>query len=120
MTGPAGIRIFYDDESGVPTEISQYITTNLGAWEVNTPTESVRPFGVAGDVHAKVGIFNLSAIEMGGLYPNENAGSEAPGPRELFEGRESEGPDAETRTLTLVYADLTTKSIETHLTKWAV
>lgn len=99
LSSPATLKIEYDNGSGTPVDITQYVLT-INDISVESVLEEMHPFGTPWEAYMPVGIGKIAPVELGGLWDD----TVTTGPDALFSGRVPEVPGtAITRTLKVTW-----------------
>jgi hypothetical protein len=106
---PSGIVVSYDDGSGTPQDITQFVLS-INDVDVESVTEEKHSFGDSWEEHLPIGIGRMAPVEISGLYDDA-----ANGPDALFKRSSPETPSSITRTLTITWKSGKTTSVETYM-----
>jgi hypothetical protein len=113
QSSPVDIKVEYDNSSGTPVDITQYVLT-LNGVEIEQVLEEVRAFGSAWQKYLSIGVGKIAAIVLGGIWDD----TATTGPDALFANRIPELPSIATRTLTITWFGTKTTEVETLLQKY--
>lgn len=113
--GSASVTISYDDSpGGTLRDMTAHILT-IGGTKIEALTEETSPFGTASEAHTPTGKTRTPDIAIEGLFDT----TATTGPHVVF-GTPDDGPQDATRTLSIVYGDSKTFTIETRLVDYEV
>ena len=109
-SGPADIKIEYDNSGGSLVDLSQYILS-INDVSVESVIEEKHSFGDSWEESLAIGVGKVGDIEIGGLYDD----TATVGPDALFAGRVPETSATSSRTLKITWRTGKTTSVETFL-----
>lgn len=114
--GSAQVTVTYDDASGTPRAITNFVM-NLGGAEIDVEQQSSEAFGDAWKEFSPTGMRSVPAIPVGGLFDT----TATTGPHVVMAPQDADAdPNGSTRTLVIVFGDSKTFTVETRLNKYMV
>jgi len=113
-SGPAVVKVWYDNSGGTPVDITQYVLS-INDIEIESMTEEKHPLGTAWDESLPIGVAKMNDIEISGLFDD----AATTGPDALLAGRAPEAPTAGTRTLKIEWNASKSTAVETYLMSYA-
>lgn len=113
--GSSSIVIQYDDgPGGTLRTITSYVNS-IGGVKIEQLTEMTMPFGADHESHTPVGVQRVPDIVIEGWYDT----TATTGPHVVF-GDPDDGPQDNTRTLTVTFGDNKSFTVETRLVDYEV
>ena len=113
--GSASITVSYDDgPGGTLRAVTNHVLT-LGGVKVSSAMQLSHAFGDSAEESTPSGITKVDPLTLGGFWDT----TATTGPHVVF-GTPDTDPNGSTRTLTIVFGDGKTFSVETRLVSYAV
>jgi hypothetical protein len=113
--GSASITISFDDApGGTLRDMTQYILTMSGI-KREAITQQTNPFGTSAEASTPTGMIKVPDITVTGIFDT----TASTGPHVVF-GTPDTSPQAATRTLTVVFGDGKTATMESRLVSYEV
>lgn len=113
--GSASITVSYDDAPGGSLQAVTNHVLTLGGVKITSAMQLSHAFGDSAEESTPSGITKVDPLTLGGFWDT----TPTTGPHAVF-GTPDTNPNGSTRTLTIVFGDGKTFSVETRLVSYAV